>query len=177
MTPTLTGLLTANEFANLPDDGTIMELVRGRIVRMPPPSTYHGYVCGEIVGTVRQFVKENGRIVSNDSGVVTERDPDTVRGGDVLYYSFKRLPDGPFSKTTYVSVMPELVFEVRSPSDRWTRLLGKATEYLSAGVTVVCIADPDSQSVHVYRDNELPQNLHGEDELELPDIFPASALP
>ena len=35
-----------------------------------------------------------GRVVTNDSGIVTQRDPDTVRGADVAYYSYARLPKG-----------------------------------------------------------------------------------
>ena len=36
-----------------------------------------------------------GRVLSNDSGVITERGPDTVRGADVCFYSFVRVPKGP----------------------------------------------------------------------------------
>ena len=65
----------------------------------------------------RQFCDEHnlGHVVSNDSGVVTERDPDTVRGADVAFYSYGRVPPGPFPRG-YLAVAPELVFEVRSPT-------------------------------------------------------------
>ena len=29
-----------------------------------------------------------GHVLSNDSGVITERDPDTVRGADISFYSY-----------------------------------------------------------------------------------------
>ena len=47
-------------------------------------------------GSLGNFVEEHdlGRVMSNDSGVITERDPDTVRGADVAYYSYARLPEG-----------------------------------------------------------------------------------
>ena len=42
----------------------------------------------------------------------------------------------------YLPVGAELVFEVRSPGDRWGRILGlKIGEYLEAGVKVVCVLD------------------------------------
>ena len=100
----------------------------------------------------------------------TERGPDTVRGADVAYYSFARLPRGPIPKG-YLEIVPELIFEVRSPSDRWPRILAKASEYLEAGVTVVCILDQMSERVIVCRADEPPQTLQGDDELHLPDIL------
>jgi hypothetical protein len=36
-----------------------------------------------------------GHVLSNDSGVVTERDPDTVRDADVCYYPYTKVPPGP----------------------------------------------------------------------------------
>jgi hypothetical protein len=34
-------------------------------------------------------------VLSNDTGVVTERGPDTVRGADISFYSYARVPKGP----------------------------------------------------------------------------------
>jgi Uma2 family endonuclease len=117
-----------------------------------------------------------GRVVSNDGGILTERAPDTVRGGDVAYSSYARVPQGPLP-AGYLDVVPELVFEVRSPTDRWSRLITKAGEYLEAGVTVVCLLDPVSETAQVYRADELPRTLNAEDELDLPDVLGELRLP
>ena len=63
-----------------------------------------------------------GRVMSNDSGIITERDPDTVRGADVAYYSYARLPKGPLP-AGYGPEVPELVIEVRSSGDSWREIL------------------------------------------------------
>src|SRR5207247_6258383 len=96
----------------------------------------HGEICVKVVRILGRFLDDNdvGHLVSNDSGVVTERDPDTVRGGDVAFYSYERVPRGPLPRG-YLQVVPELVFEVRSPTDRWGQILTKVGEYLEAGVT------------------------------------------
>jgi Uma2 family endonuclease len=117
-----------------------------------------------------------GRLASNDSGVVTERGPDTVRGGDVAFSSYSRIPPGPLPRG-YLSVVPELIFEVRSPTDRWSKVLGKVAEYLAAGVTVVCVLDQVSETVQVYRDEELRHTLHNSDELHLPDVLGDLRIP
>lgn len=170
--PRLQRLLSAAEYAQLPDRGIPTELVRGRVVDMNVPAPRHGEICANITSLINPYVrgKGMGRIVSNDGGILTERDPDTVRGGDVAFYSYNRVPQGPLP-AGYLDVVPELVFEVRSPSERWPRLITKAGEYLEAGVTVVCLLDQVSETVQVYRADELPQTLHADDELHLPDIL------
>jgi Uma2 family endonuclease len=145
---------------------------------MNVPAPRHGEICINIALLIGPHVraKSLGRLVGNDGGIITGRDPDTVRGGDVAYYSYARVPQGPLP-TGYLEVVPELVFEVRSPTDRWSRLIAKAAEYLEAGVTVVCLLDQVSETVQVYRVDELPRTLHGDDELHLPDILGDLRIP
>jgi Uma2 family endonuclease len=165
-------LYTAEEYARLPDRGVPTELVKGKVVTMNLPAPRHGQICSKIDRLVGNYADEHGlgHVVTNDSGIITERGPDTVRGPDVGFYSYSRVPPGPLPRG-YLSAIPELVFEVRSPTDRWVRVLRKVTEYLDAGVTVVCVLDEVSETVHIYRADELPQTLHGDDELRLPDIL------
>lgn len=139
---------------------------------MNVPAPRHGEICANITTHINPYVRGQGmgRIVSNDSGILTERDPDTVRGGDVAYYSYNRIPQGPLP-SGYLDVVPELVFEVRSPTERWPRLITKAGEYLEAGVSIVCLLDQLSETLQVYRADELPRTLHADDELHLPDIL------
>ncbi|SRR5579885_1327948 len=171
-------LLTAEEYAKLPDRGVPTELVRGRVVEMNVPTPRHGEICVNIALLIGPHVRAQGmgRLVSNDGGVITERDPDTVRGGDVSYYSYARVPQGPMP-AGYLDVVPELVFEVRSTFDRWPRLIAKAAEYLEAGVIVVCLLDQVTESVHVYRADEPPRTLHRDDELYLPDVLGELRVP
>lgn len=77
--------VTAEEFAKMPDpaDGSRLELVRGEVVVMPPPKGKHGIVCSEVAWVLKNFVKPRklGWVTTNDTGVVLEKEPDTVRGG------------------------------------------------------------------------------------------------
>jgi len=108
--------------------------------------------------------------MSNDSGVITDREPDTVRGADVSYYSFSRLPRGPLAEG-YGNEIPELVVEVRSPGDRWRDIQKKITEYLQAGVLAVVVLDPGPRTAHVFSADDPPRTLGAEDELTLPGIL------
>jgi Uma2 family endonuclease len=170
-------LLTAEQYADLPDDGRYTELVRGRVIEMPPPTPTHGYYCANVGFALNSYVKSKdlGRVVSNDSGVQTERGPDTVRGSDVAFYSYGRIPRGPLPKGYWPA--PELVFEVRSPSNSWPAITAKVAEYLAAGVKAVCVLDPDTASVGVYTADELPRRLTADEELTLPEVFPDFRVP
>ncbi len=171
-------LLTAEEFAAMPDPGYPVELVRGKVIEMSPPGFLHGRICVRIGRLVDAFAEEQklGQAASNDSGVITERGPDSVRGPEVAFYSFERLPLGA-SPVGYPSVPPDLVFEVKSPSDRWSLIQGKVAEYLRAGVRVVCIVDPDSSRIHIHRDLVGPEVLNLNDTFTVPEVLPGFSVP
>ena len=103
-------LLTAEEFGRLAssDDGSHQELVRGAIVVSPPPKGPHGFSCSAVNGEIWSHLRDHpiGRVFGNDTGVVTETSPDTVRGPDVSYWSFERLPVIP--EDDYIRVAPIL---------------------------------------------------------------------
>ena len=170
-------VITAEEFLAQSDDGRRTELVRGRVVEMPSPTPTHGFYCLNVGSILREYVRQKdlGRVVSNDSGIQTQRGLDTVRGADVAYYSFARVPRGPLPTGYWPS--PELVFEVRSPSDRWQAISAKAGEYLAAGVHVVCVLDPETRTVGLYTADDFPLRKTADEELTLPGVFPDFRVP
>jgi Uma2 family endonuclease len=169
---TAEALMTAEEFGQRPDLGYPEELVQGRIVAMPPPDRRHGKICLKAGRLLGNFVEDRdlGHVMSNDSGVITERDPDTVRGADVAFYSYARLPRGPLP-AGYGPEVPELVIEVRSPGDSWREIVIKVGEYLKAGVLKVVVLDPRSRKAHIYSVDDEPSVLGPEDELTVPELL------
>jgi Uma2 family endonuclease len=166
-------LLTAEEYLALPENGIPNELVRGKIVPLYVPTPRHGQICGQVIFFIHRYLEDHdlGHLVCNDSGIITERAPDTVRGADIGFYSYKQVPPGPLPQG-YLPVSPELVFEVRSPIDRWSAILTKVAEYLEAGVTVVCVLDQMTERCHVYRSDDPGQEFTAEQELTIPDVLP-----
>jgi Uma2 family endonuclease len=165
-------LMTAEEFGSRPDPGYPEELVRGRVVVMPVPDRRHGYVCGKADRIIGNFVDQLdlGRVICNDSGVITERGPDTVRGADVAYYSYGRLPKGPLG-VGYGPEVPELVIEVRSSTDRWRDIHEKISEYFRAGVLIVVVLDPGPEVAHVFSVDDSPRLLNAEQNLTFPGVL------
>ncbi|MFO0811442.1 MAG: Uma2 family endonuclease [Gemmataceae bacterium] len=170
-------LLTAAEFTARYQD-VHAELVKGVVKEYPVPFQQHGRICSRIDRLIGNHVDANdlGHVTTNDSWVQTGSNPDTVRGGDVCYFSYERLPKGEMPEGLF-PIAPDLVVEVRSPSNRWNDLVEKAVEYLNVGVRAVVLVDPKSASATVYRADELQQTFHNGDELTIPEVLPGFAVP
>lgn len=169
-------LLTADEYFALGDDSR-SELVRGRVVTMTPPGFRHGSVCSRLVRLLGRFLDDHdlGHLVSNDAGVITQRDPDTVRGPDLAFFSYERLPKEQVP-IGYPTVAPDLVFEVLSPTDRMSDVLDKVAEYLQSDIRVVCLVDPASRHIDVLRDEHALQHFRLADEFSIPDVLPGFSV-
>jgi Uma2 family endonuclease len=108
--------------------------------------------------------------MSNDSGIITGRNPDTVRGADIAFYSFDRLPRGPLAPG-YGPEVPDLVVEIRSESDRRRDIHERIMEYLNAGVTTVIVLDPGPETAHVFSADDAPKILTADDDLFMTGIL------
>ena len=161
-------LLTAEQYFAIADSNQPSELVRGEIVMMSPAAGRHGQVCNEIAWRLTSFVKRHdlGHVVTNDAGTITARDPDTVRGPDVAFYSYAKMPKGPLPQTFLPP--PDVAIEVRSPSDRSADVLEKVAEYLRAGVGVVVLVDPETESATLHYPKQPSVTLAKRQKLTLP---------
>ncbi|MEW6369214.1 MAG: Uma2 family endonuclease [Acidobacteriota bacterium] len=169
-------LVTGEELYQMPRLGRC-ELVEGRIVRMSPTGNRHGSVEFNIAHALGRYAEAHGgwKVRVGEVGVFTKRQPDTVRGADVLLMSDVRHSE--LTTPGFLTVAPELVVEVLSPDDRWGDVMRKVKEYLDAGVTVVWIADPDSRSVFAYRSLTDSKVFHTGDIVTDEDLLPGLSLP
>jgi Uma2 family endonuclease len=166
-------LLTAEEFFRLPEpqDGSRQELVRGVVVTTPPSGGRHGACCSRIDRRIGNYVddRQSGTVCTNNTGFISERDPDSVRGPDVAYWSRERLPEVP---TGYIEVSPDLAVEVVSPGDHYSRIQKIVKDFLEKGVRLVWVADPEDRSVTVYRPGQMMVILSENDTLTGEDVLP-----
>jgi Uma2 family endonuclease len=165
-------LLTAEEFAKR-YGGERVELVLGEVEEQPLQFPKYGKICAtasRLLGN-HVFKQQLGHVIFNDSFVQTTTNPDTVRGADICYFSYERLPRGEVPEGVLPQT-PDLIVEVRSPSDNWSKIYTKVSEYLGSGVRVVIVLDAATTSASVYRPEELQQIFHNGDELTVPDVLP-----
>lgn len=164
------------EWANLPENSeTLYELDEGRVVGMPSPGERHGLVCSWIAHLLWMYAIQhgNGRVLSNDTGVILARKLGIVRGPDVMYLTGTRgiLEVG----IGHVEEVPTLVIEVLSPTDRQTKTVRRVNQYLKRGIPQVWVIDPDDRSMIVYSQNQESKTLDETDDLTGDGILPGFA--
>jgi Uma2 family endonuclease len=176
---TRTKSMTAAEFVKRYGHESGVELVRGKLVRLPMPGFEHGTLATRAMVLLSVYVDlhQLGRVAGNDTFVRVRRNPDSFRGSDALFISYERLPKNAKKPKGPLEVAPELVVEVRSPNDRMKALREKIEDYLAGGVTAVMVIDPESESIAVFRDDELPMRFHNGDKVVLPDVLPGFSVP
>lgn len=161
--------LTAEEFhvwACRPEnEGKRYELDSGKVVEMPSPGVRHGTVCWLLSLIVGQYLfrRGAGHAASNDSGLIVQRKPDTVRGPDLMVFMDAVKYDD--LELKYSERIPALVVEVLSPDDRPGKTNRRVEQYIRRGVPLVWLIDPEDRTVTVYRPEEFHKVLDENDEL------------
>ena len=176
MATVTTKRMTAAEFfdwVHRPENrDRFFELERGEVIEMPPPTKYHGFVCGNVARVLGNFAVQRGKgyPCSNDSGFIVESDPDTVRGPDLAFYEDDQTADTMDRK--YTAQVPRLAVEVLSPGANHNKVMKRVLQFLAGGVALVWVLDPELHSVAVYHPSRLPRVLDEQDELDGNDVLP-----
>lgn len=152
-------MMTASEFAahrhELPDGGRWTELVAGETKILHPPDDKHGDVVLNLSKRIALSLRPTDSVFASfEAGVLTVRNPDTVRFPAMSVFSA-----GPrFAEidTVYVTEVPALIVEIVSTNDRRTSIAERVYEYHRLGVGTVWIADPLSRAVTSLRRNAPP---------------------
>jgi Uma2 family endonuclease len=150
-----TRLMTAEEFyewSHRPENrDKRCDLVRGEIEEMSLPGRRHGMVCANVARILGNYVvaRKNGYVCSNDTGVIVERNPDTVRGPDVMLFEDAATAEQVDEK--YGELPPVLAVEVLSPNDTHGKVRRRVQDQLRFGTRLVWVLDPEARNVVVYR--------------------------
>lgn len=167
---------TLEEYERLhePDDHR-SELVRGMLVREPPPGMPRGRTQALLAAHLVGYVEEHrlGMVLTETGCVLDERGP-TVRAPDVLFISHDRLPEP--LPDGFLLVAPDLAVEIVSPGNTATEIQGKVLEYLAAGSRMVWVVDPRSRTATVYRSRHDVEIVAEGEILDGGDVLPGLRL-
>ena len=147
-----------------PSSSARVSWFEGEVLRMSPAGFDHGRICASVTFLLEAWARrrESGRVLAGEAGILTESDPDSVRGADVAYISYARLPRGS-EPSGFVTTPPELVVEIVGKGKTWKDLNVKVGEYLRMGVDRVWVIDPTTRRVHVFRPDAEPTVLSEND--------------
>ena len=171
--PPTTELLTATDLLRLAGEGVRGELIRGVLHETMIMGVEHGEIVMKLGFLLNSFIipRKLGRLSGSDTGVWLERDPDTVRGPDIAYFSASKLP----LETRipgYAEVVPDLLVEVVSPNDTRREVAAKARMWLRYDVRLVWVVQPQTRSVDVHRPGHVVVTLTDQDSLDGLDVLP-----
>jgi len=175
LAPIETKLITGEELAALGNVNPC-ELVEGRIVPMGPTGDEHGRIELNIGAELLAFVRSHklGEVRVGEVGIYTRRNPDTVRGADVLFISSERYAQQ--RSPGFLDVAPDLVVEILSENDRWSDMMQKLREYFAIGVRLVWVADPRARSLYAYRALTDVREFTESDDLPGDDVLPGFSV-
>lgn len=170
-------LVTAEEFARFPDDDRRYELVDGVVVEMSPVGGLHGALGVRLAALLEAHVAPRRLgVVMVETGFTLARNPDTVRGPDVSFVCAGRIPPSGVPETFW-SGPPDLAVEIRSPGDSLSDLYAKSEAYLTRGVRLVWVLDPQAETVTVFAPGAPVFRLRGEDILDAGDVIEGFRIP
>jgi Uma2 family endonuclease len=165
-------LLTADELEHLAGDDCRHELAAGRLVRMMPVGYRHGRIVAELLSRLVHHLRgRNIGVALSEVGFVLATGPDTVRAPDIAFLSLERAL--PPDTRGFFRGAPDVAIEILSPEERPLGIRAKVDEYLSAGVQLAVVVDPESRSVTLSR-RLLPPVVFrdGDDVIDLGDVIP-----
>ena len=174
--PVMERLYTAEELAKFPSHWRY-ELIQGKLRKMPPTGESHGSYTADLTIEIGWYVRSNqlGQCYAAEMGFYLSRNPDNVKAPDFAFVAKDRLPAQ--RGAGYMAIVPDLVLETRSPSDRTAGIRDKINEWLVAGVRMVLDLDPARRVLTVYRPDAEPVTLTETDTLDGGDVLPGFTLP
>ena len=154
-----------------PRDGCRRDLVKGRIIEMPPAWPRSSRAGVVLTFYLELFCREHRlpyTVFGADAGLTIAEPaapglPPTVVSPDASVVANAKLPPG--DPPGFWSVVPDIAVEVLSPSDPWRDVQDKIDAYLEAGVPLLWIVDARSQSVSVYAPGQPTRTLRHQDDV------------
>jgi Uma2 family endonuclease len=159
-----------------------VEVVDGEIIVMSPSQRRHNRIAHLLYDSLRDFLKSNRLgVVLMEAAYVLDGDKraDWVKGArlpDVSFIAQKRVEahdaeHGPDEGPWWLA--PDLAVEIVSPTDSYTDVTRKVSDYLRFGVQQIWVIDPQANALRVYTPEKPNGMLLEADEL----ITCASVLP
>jgi Uma2 family endonuclease len=172
-THNITLRITHQEFEQLCQDNPDLRLeltASGELIVMAPAGYESSEKNGDLITDVKIWNRQTnlGRAFDSSGGFTLPNG--AVRSPDVTWIEKSKLADVP-AGVKFPQVVPDFVIELRSDTDRMSKLREKMEEYRAAGVHLGWLIDPQKQQVEIYRLGqdveilEAPVSLSGEDVL------------
>ena len=146
-----------------------LELVDGKIIIRGPSDIVSSEIGAELVSLLRNWVKPRklGRVFESSGGFILPNS--NLTAPDVSFVTADRLKQ---SKRYFAELVPDLVVEIKSQSDRLKPLREKIQSFIELGAKVGILIDPDKRTVTIYTPKAEPVVLRDGDIISIPELLP-----
>ena len=151
-----------------------IELEDGRLSVMGPSDIVSSEISSRLIAFLFAWINPRrlGRVFDSAGGFIM---PDTnVKAPDVSFVRAARLRRSP---RYFGELVPDLVVEIKSQSDRIKPIEAKVLKFIELGAIVGILIDPDEETVTIYRSTGEPTVLGNGDILTVAELFPGWELP
>ena len=146
-----------------------LELVDGKIMIMGPSDIVSSEIGLEFGRLLGNWVKPRklGRVFESSGGFILPNS--NLTAPDVSFVKADRLKQ---SKRYFAELVPDLVVEIKSQSDRLKPLREKIQSFIELGAKVGILIDPDKRTVTIYTSTAEPVVLRDSDTISIPELLP-----
>ncbi len=155
------------------------EILGQEIVPKVPTVSGHSKTIKRLVRVFMPFEDKKLGEVFSETTFVLEDVSDWIRGSripDVMWIGREKLDAfyGIVSEadTKPFVLIPDIVIEVLSPTDKYSEIASKVDFYLRDGVLLIWVVDFDAQTVVVHAAEKSPVILRGTDTLTAGELLP-----
>ncbi|MEG4054787.1 MULTISPECIES: Uma2 family endonuclease [unclassified Microcoleus] len=151
-----------------------LELVDGKIIVMGPSDIVSSEIGLEFGSLLRNWVKPRklGRVFESSGGFILPNS--NLTAPDVSFVVADRLKQ---SKRYFAELVPDVVVEIKSQSDRLKPLREKILSFIELGAKVGILIDPDKHTVTIYTPIAEPVVLRDGDMISIPELLPGWEVP
>ena len=146
-----------------------LELVDAKIIIIGPSDIVSSEIGAEFGRLLRNWVKPRklGRVFESSGGFILPNS--NLTAPDVSFVTADRLKQ---SKRYFAELVPDLVVEIKSQSDRLKPLREKIQSFIELGAKVGILIDPDKRTVTIYTLTGEPVVLRDGDMISIPELLP-----
>ena len=146
-----------------------LELVDGKMIVRGPSDIVSSEIGAELVRLLLNWVKPRklGRVFESSGGFILPNS--NVTAPDVSFVTADRLKQ---SKRYFAELVPDLVVEIKSQSDRLKPLREKIQSFIELGAKVGILIDPDKRTVTIYTPTAETVVLRDSDKISIPELLP-----
>ncbi len=151
-----------------------MELEDGKIIIMGPSDVYSSEIGIRFSWLLMNWVapRNLGRVFDSSGGFIL---PNTdLKAPDVSFVRAERLWQSP---RYFAQMVPDLIVEIKSQSDRIKPLQEEVQLFLTMGAQIRILIDPEQLTVTIYRPNGNRVVLTNTDKLEIPELLAGWEIP